>query len=287
MLVEFTPPGHQRFVDLDVGPLGVVEDPLRPIAVELGVAQSGLGLFEGGPGSTPSTSADPPAGRTEPVADPGDDHRIRVRQSDVNHLVRLAIHQHGVAQQAVQQSIHTVPSGPHPGPDRFADPRSGPSGPAVVQGKHGSREVAAAQRLDSHPGPLGAVDHHRVERVAGRRLKCRLIAVVYLDQVEEGSQNPLNPRQMGCAGLGTGLVEGKREGLHQGPRATQVRLGRHDPLPSGVTNPTGLMRPGLQLGDPGGQCHLSLLSDQQLSSQSLGLRLQAGRGTVYRAEAVG
>ena len=116
MLVEFTPSNHKHRVDLDVGPLGVVKDPLRLLAAKFDISKPGLRCFEGSPGAAPSTSADPPASWTEPIASPRDDYGIRVRQSDVNHLVRLSVHQHGMAQQAIQQSIHTVTSGPYPGP---------------------------------------------------------------------------------------------------------------------------------------------------------------------------
>ena len=69
--------------------------------INLGIGQPALGIGQCRAGRSPPVPTDPPARRAETVTGQGDNDGLRVTQGQIDHGVKIAVDDHGMAKQAV------------------------------------------------------------------------------------------------------------------------------------------------------------------------------------------
>ena len=200
MLVQCPVPTGHLVVGVARRPFGHVQGPGGLAPLDLGIGQPALGVGQGRAGRSPPVPTDPPARRAETVTGQGDDDGLRVAQGQIDHGVKIAVNDHGVAKQAVQEAVDALPSGPDPGPDGRPHRRRRTTARAGVQGQYSGREPTFAQGGQGVSSLADVADHHSVQRRTRRCLEGRLEAIVHLDQVQQRPQDAFDAGQV----LGTG-----------------------------------------------------------------------------------
>ena len=101
MLVQCPVPTGHLVVGVARRPLGHVQGPGGLAPLDLGIGQPALSISQRRAGRSPPVPTDPPARRAETVTGQGDDDGLRVAQGQIDHGVKIAVDDHGVAKQAV------------------------------------------------------------------------------------------------------------------------------------------------------------------------------------------
>ena len=123
------------------------------------------------------------------------------------------------------------PEGAHVAAYGLAHRRRRRRGPGdTVERQHGAVVVALAQRGERATGRVHVGDHDRAERFAGGGLEGLLPPRVDLDQVQEGAEHAVEPREVLRAGTLARLVERQGQRLDPGGPRRVLGLGVDGPL---------------------------------------------------------
>ncbi len=196
-------------------------------------------------------------------------------QRSIDGCTGAAGHDYRMSEEAVEQALDAGFAGVDMGAHGFSEPGSRTPLGVGVEREHGCGEPSRPEGIESLTCPLDTIDDHGVEGLTRRGLKGSLVALVNLDQVEQGSEHPVDLGQVGGTSSAPGLVESQGKGLDAGPRGSKVGLGGHYPLPCGVSVSGCVSCPPLKLGHRIDQRFLRGGACREVGAQPLGLGVQA------------